>query len=524
MAPASVFSAPCPSYALFMPRHVLLALLLLLGAGCFVQGQAPDPAARTAAVSRDACAPGAPAGYSGPCYYGALPVFFDDFTYTSDQLPATAPNSGSVYGRNAWVLRDDTVQTRGWFRYNRDDHPFSGEAVFEGPSILTLRIPAGLPAEDFTRDPNLHGATALAAGTYHWRVRFSPQWEGQGLRQTVWLISPAQYYFDHLTPHDSTRYAWASELDFENENHFHGERIGGRLYPDYSTRLAVTNLLADVIDERGQHRASYEGPEVWSDEKGVLARIGPGPHDFVREAPQAVWADRWVHLILVMDDAARTVTYRMVPEDLGGPNDPLRAVAERAVTMSPDYYPFAPVSPMFAVHWVNPEGRLRNDLRLDVDWFYHTPGVGLSDHEVLRQVALLRERGLPRVNTTGRPTFVPFDQAERLTAVFDGPAVAACGRPATWLLRPEPGGNRVAATFRYRILATDGGAGSWRTLYRPMLTLTPRPGQAGVELEGTVQDVWKPHGPRTLPNGWIAPHPDNYAAPAQRTVRFDCGG
>jgi hypothetical protein len=487
------------------------AALLLALAACAATGQPTR------------CADGAPDGYDGPCYYGALPAYFDDFGYTSAALPAAAPNSGSIFGMNAWALRDGIAQTRGWYRYNRHDLPTSGTIAFEAPSILDLRLPEGLAAGDHVRDLVLLSGAPMTAGTYHWRVRLSPHWTGQAMRQSIWLFSATEYAFDRLTATDSTRHLYWSELDFENENHFQGEQIEGRLQLDYVTRMSVTNHVGRVEDARGSRRLSHAGEVAWHEGHGVLARNGPGRPPVGEAAPLSAWADRWLHLILVVDDAARTVTYRMLPAE-PRPGDPMGAVAARSLTMGETFYPVAPLAGAFSVRWPDAEGRLAHTLGLEADWFYHTPVVGLSDTEVVRQVAVLRERGLPRANTTGRPTFVPWGEPDRLTAVIEGPDRVACGEAARWRLSAEPGGTRYLATLRYRLLGASGTPGAWQPVYAPTLTLTPRTGQGGVELEGTLQDFWEPAAPVALPNGWPLPAPGNYAATAHRTVRFDCGG
>ncbi|MDX1421379.1 MAG: hypothetical protein R3181_15545, partial [Rubricoccaceae bacterium] len=183
-----------------------------------------------------------------------------------------------------------------------------------------------------------------------------------------------------------------------------------------------------------------------------------------------------------------------------------------------------PMAAAFSLHWPEAEGRLDGTVTLEADWAYHTPVVGLSVEEVLQQVELLREQEIHRANTTGAPLFEPRGEPEQLAVRIEGPERAACGQPAEWTVRLWPGGGRYVTTYRYRVLDGEGRPGAWTTVYAPHLTLTPVPGQTGLELEAATQDLWAPHGTRTLENGWTAPHPDNHAASAQRTVGFDCGG
>jgi hypothetical protein len=463
------------------------------------------------------CAPGAPERYGGPCYYGALPAFFDDFTYTDAALPASAPHSGSIFGTNAWALREDTAQSRGWYRFNRDDLPLAGTLSFDG-SVLRMEVPAGLPAQRASRLPTITSGTVGRAGTFHWRVRFSDLWDGQRVRQAAWTHAGTTYVFDHAASGDTTRHTYWSELDFENENHFQGENRGGTFVPDFVARLSVGNHYATVGTRRGSRRAGRQGVVDWEDGRGKLARDGPGRGAAVEAPLVPSWAERWLHLLLHVDDEAETATYRMIAED---PDGALRAVAERAVTVGPDFYPIDPMHIALSLHWIQPEGALEQPLWLEADWAYYTPVVGLTDDEVLGQVALLRQRGLPRVSTTGRPVFVPFE-AGAVPVRIEGPTEVRCGDAAAWTMRVGRLG-RYHVTYRYRLLHADGVPGPWEDLPARTLALTPRSGQAGVELEATAQDLWAPNGPVTDSGGWQVPHPDNDAGTARHTARFDCG-
>lgn len=459
--------------------------------------------------------------YEGPCYYGALPAFFDDFEYDAARTTGRIADAseGSLFGSNGWTIRDGVEQTRAWYRFNRNDLPVPGTITFGEPSVMAMRLPAGLAASDFPRSLIIHAGFTGGAGTYHWRVRLSESWSGQRLRQSIWTMSHNTFVFERQTPTDTTRYSFWSELDFENENHIQGERRDGVFVPDYVTRMSVGNHYGKLESRRGDRRLGREGPTDWEEGRGKLARDGPGRGAAAEEAPLVeTWADAWLHLVIELDSTAQTATYRMIPED---PEGPLRVLADHAFTAEAPFYPLYAMHPAFSLHWVEPEGRLRHPFSLEVDWVYYTPTLGLSDDEVLRQVDHLRQQDLARVNTTGRATFQPYDETQPLGLRIEGPRQVACGEEATWLVRVTRIG-RYHLTYRYRLLRADGTPEPWQEVFEPTVTTTPRRGQAGVELEATAQDRWTPHGIVKGPNDWEYPNPDNDTDRVRLTATFDC--
>ncbi|MDX1531717.1 MAG: hypothetical protein R3362_09345, partial [Rhodothermales bacterium] len=303
---------------------------------------------------------------------------------------------------------------------------------------------------------------------------------------------------------------------------FQGERRNGRFYPDHVTRMSTTNHYGYLHRPEGWHRRMSRAGEVeWEDGTDTLVRAGPGTKAYTRAAPfLPTWADAWWHLTIDVDTAAQTVRYRMIPED---PADGRGDLADRIITIGPDFFPADSLAAAFSLHWLDREGRLEASLWLQADWFYHTPVTGLSDEEVLEQVALLQERGLDRVHTAGGPLFEDRSRSAALRPRITGPAQAACGRPATWTLDVAEGGTRYVVDYRYRVRRADGRLGPWQPVYAPSFTLTPRPGQAGVEIEAEVQDLWAPHGVVEGYGGWQHPHPNNQRAHVHHAAAFACG-
>ncbi len=488
---------------------VLICVVALTAlAGC------AEPVAQTAAppgAQRTACAEDlAPAGYDGPCYYGALPAFFDDFAYTSAQTTGPvgeAPRS-DLFAVNAWATREGTERTRAWYRFNRGDLAIPGRVTFEPGTVMRLEFSTGLRAEDIARSAVLFAGFELESGTYQWRVRLSELGERQRTRHALWAMSPDTYVFERGGA-DPIRYTYWSELDFENERH---EQDKG-----FVSWMNVGNHYGKVETPERTRRLSREGPvRRWWAGRSVLAKTGSeaGP---AAEAPLArTWAERWLRLIMEVDPEARTVTYRMLPEDLQGS---LRAVAERAFSSGPAFYPGDAVAPAVSLHWLSPEGQLEEALWLEVDWLYYTP-LPVTDAETERQVAHLRGQDLHRVNTTGRPTFTDHDRP--LQVRIEGPAEVACGEAATWRVGTSRAGT-YAATYRYRVLDAGGEVGPWYEALAPDLTLTPERGQRALLLAAEIQDRWRPSGRRIGPHGWAYPENGNERATARRTIAVRCG-
>jgi hypothetical protein len=384
---------------------------------------------------------------------------------------------------------------------------------------MRMELPAGTTAEAYPRSNVLLSTFTMGEGTYHWRVRLSDHWRGQRIRQSVWAISPTTWAFTERTSTDSTRYIYWSELDFENENHFQGERRDGVFYPDYSTRMSVTNHVGYLLRADGtRRRLSHDGPVDWWVGSSALVRSAFARRPSVQEAPLVErWEDTWWSLLLHVDSTARTVTYRMIPESDA---EQYEAVAERAVTFDEAFYPRAAVAAAFSLHWLTPEGALAEDHDLEVDWFFHSPVGGLSDAEVRAQVEALRDQQLPRVNTMG----APFEDrtAENARLRILGPATATCGESGTWQLDVVRGGTTYHATFRYREQHRDGEFGPWHSVHQPTLQLTLGDNLRALHISGQAQDQWEPRAPTTAPNGWQTPHPDNFTTEAERRIPVTC--
>jgi len=459
--------------------------------------------------------------YEGPCFYGVLPAFFDDFAYESARTTgnvADAPE-GDFFGTNVWYVRDGKEQTRAWHRFNRNDLPIPGTVTFDAPSTMLMRIPEGFLSADFDRSAIIHASFLSGGGTYAWRARLSELWHGQRLRQTLWTMSNNSYVFDREEGGSTTRTMYWSELDFENQNHFQGERRNGAFVPDFVTLMSVGNHYGQRWNEDGSQRLGSNGITGPAEGRGKLARNGMARGDAAQNAPLLQsWADTWIYFIIDVDADAETVTYRMIPER---PTGALELLLEERYTAGPEFYPLQLTHPAFSLHWVQPEGRLRQPLYLETDWFYYSPVPELSTEAIRRQVQYLRQRDLPRLNTTGRPTFQSYDSAHPIGPSIEGPRQVACGEKATWIIDAHRLG-RYHVTFRYRILHSDGAKGPWRDVYEPTLTLAPRRGQRGVEMTMLLQDQWSPRGVVRGDGGRNYPHPDNDEAEVTLEAAFSC--
>jgi hypothetical protein len=486
-------------------------LLLCLGLTVLVPVAATQPAP----------CDGEPAGYDGPCYYGALPAFFDDFEYASARTTGDVGNAagGDLFAANEWHLRGGTETTRAWYRFNRDDLPIPGTITFGAPSVLTMRLPQGLESSAYARASAIHTGFTAEAGTFVWRAQLSELWEGQRVRQAIWTMSDPVYVFDPVTAEDTTRSVYWSELDFENENMFQGEHQDGVFVPDYVTRMSVGNHFGMLYRRGGSRRLSDSGGVDNTVGRGTLARDGLGRKTALRAPLVPSWADAWFYFVIEVDEATRSVTYRMIPER---PEGALRALEEESFTVGPAFYPLDPTHPAFSLHWVDAEGLLRNPLYLKADWLYVTPVTGLSLEEVRAQVDHLRRRGLDRLNTTGRPTFEEHDATRPIDVAIEGPSRVQCGERAAWKVSVRDLGTYHIA-YRYRVLDPEGAPGPWHEVFEPTFTLRPQSGQSGIVVEATAQDRWAPHGRVKGAMGWDYPHPDNDQAQARHSARFTCG-
>lgn len=459
--------------------------------------------------------------YEGPCFYDALPAFFDDFEYASARTTgsvAQAPE-GDLFGTNVWHTRGGKEQTRAWYRYNRDDLPLPGSITFDSPSTISMRLPEGLTSEDFDRSSIIHAGFTSRDGTYVWRVQLSEQRPGQRLRQSIWTMSGNAYAFDQPGPNGETRLMFWSELDFENENHFQGERRNGVFIPDYVTRMSVGNHYGRLWSPEGSRRLGSEGTTGWMEGRGILVRNGMARGEAARDAlliPS--WAGVWLYLIIHVDAEAQTVTYRMAPDRQV---ETLTALQDVAFTAGSAFYPLQRMFPAFSLHWVEPEGLLRQTLSLESDWFYYSPVADLSVEDVREQVQHLRQRDLVRLNTTDLPTFQDYAPSHPIQPAIQGPHQVACGAQASWTIDVQRLG-RYFITYRYRFLRTDGSYGSWKNIFEPTFSYAPKRGWAGIEFELTAKDLWVPNGVVRGPSGQHSPHSENDQAATSLTARFDC--
>lgn len=491
-----------------------MRLLLLLVACCACPLTLAQPTA---------CPSDLEIAYDGPCYYGTLPAFFDDFEYTSARTTGAIGDApeGDLFGKNTWHLREGKESTRAWYRYNRDDLPYGGRIAFT-PSTMALLLPEGMAAEDYLRSLTVMSGFTAREGTYHWRVKLSDLWPGQWVRQAAWVVSPNRYVFERTSPVDSVRYDYWSELDFENENHYQGEWRNGEYSPDFFPRMQVTNHYGHLLRSDGSHkRLDRNGVAPWEAGAGTLVRRDEARGTTDPRAPRfSSWSDSWWHLMLTIDGEDQTVTYRMLP---GVPSDASEPLAARSVTTDTSFYPEDFLSPVLSLHWLHAKTPLAQTLTMEADWFYYSPVVGLSDSDVREQVALLRRGALPRMNTTGRPTFETRDRRHPITAVIDGPHSVSCGQMGTWTASVEGGGSRYLSTLRYRLEHADGSQTPWIPVYDRVFSFTPSASHAGLAFEASFQDLWAPKLPTTAPNGWQYPHPDNLIGRATHEVSFDCG-
>lgn len=462
----------------------------------------------------------APTEYDGVCYYGALPAFFDDFEYTSARTTGDVEDAaeGDLFAANEWTLRDRTETTRAWYRFNRSDLPIPGTITFDSFSTMVMRLPQGLASEDHFRTPAIHTDFAAVTGTFAARVRLSELWPGQRLRQAFWTYSNSSFIFDRPTQTDTVRSRYWSELDFENQNHFQGSRRNGIFFPDYVTRMSVGNHFGTLQAPSGARRLSARGPVPGTSGRGKLARNGPA-HETSDASPFIQsWADEWLYLIVEADEATRSASYRMLPERR---QDGLRALEEESYTVGPEFFPLWATHPAFSIRWTEREGRLLNPLYMEVDWFYYSPATGLDLAAIRGQVEALRQRGFPRVNSTDHPTYRGFSPSQPILPVVRGPQRVDCGREASWTIDTQRLG-RYYVTSRYRTLRSDGSIAPWQPMLEPSLTIEPQPGQAGVSIVATVQDLWTPHGISESARGWDYPHPDNDQEEIVFSAHFDC--
>ncbi len=463
----------------------------------------------------------APADYSGLCYYGALPSFFDDFAYSSARTQGRVQEApeGDLFGANTWHIRKGTEHTRAWSRYNRGDLSIPGSITFAEPSTMTLQFPEGLAGTDYLRDAVIQTRFTAKGGTYVWRVQLSELWEGQRVRQAAWTMSNSSYTFERIGPSDTTRTTYWSELDFENENQFQGEVRDGVFQPDYVTRMSVGNHYGYF--ERPGHnrrRLSADGLVPGEQGRGTLARNGPG-RGAARETPLlSSWANTWLYLLIEVDKEDRSANYRMIPERSDGA---LRVLMEEQVSVGADFYPLQPMHSALSLHWIRPEDSLRHPLSLTADWFYFSPVLGLTPDEIREQVNHLRQQSISRLNTTGHPTFQAYTADQPIEPFVEGPRQVACGDAASWKLGVQRLG-QYHVTYRYRILRSKGSPGPWQDVFTPFFSLTPQRGQAGVEIEVTAQDLWESHGITQGETGWTYPNPANTKEGAQFTAQFAC--
>jgi len=459
--------------------------------------------------------------YEGPCFQEAFPAFFDDFEYTSARTTGSVDSApaGDLFGMNAWHLREGKELTRAWYRYNRNDLPIPGTVTFDAPSTMLMRLPEGLASADFERSAIIPASFTSGSGTYAWRARLSELWKGQRLRQTLWTMSNNSFVFDRKNAGATTRTMFWSELDFENENHFQGERRNGAFVPDFVTRMSVGNHYGQLWNDDGSQRLGNSGITGLSEGRGKLARNGMARGEAARNAPLLQsWADTWIYFIIYVDAESQTVTYRMLPER---PTGELEKLLEETFTVGSAFYPIQPMHPAFSLHWVKPENRLQRPLSLEADWFYYSPVPKLSVGTIREQVEHFRTHGLARLNTTGHATFQPYSSTQPIEPAVRGPRRVACGERATWMIDVHRLG-RYHATLRYRILQSDGSYGSWHDVFEPTITLIPRRGQKGIEIDATMQDQWSPEGVIRGAGDRNYPHPENDRAEAHLEATFAC--
>jgi hypothetical protein len=405
-------------------------------------------------------------------------VIFDDFSYSTTEFPVSGDSTNSLYGKNIWLTGNGSISTKAWHRYNWGDPDIFGanSGIIPHRNGITLYANEGFRFGQLT--PMIMSGFLLKQGTYISRVRFSALPPQTLSIQAYWLFSPDSYRFKSGS--DSITYL--NEVDFEWNNWFMGR---GEKRVNATTIAAVHSKKGNIMDLNEMHFFQY-------DESGRLLDIGKD----VDSTPEYYFENRWFYYLIRLDSTRKTAEFLMESAEEGNVEMAkvyAGATKEESGNILPltihKYYPEVPLMTVynFGTSSTSKDSVLKAPMKMDVDWFYFTPGLEVSIGDVVKEILDLRSKNISRLNTVGAQ--MNYDISKPHTAIITGPDSLRTGTLGQWTVEPslKNTGYEIEYTYRFKNSARFD---DWTFADTRTISLSPKSDTQEIELKAIVKNFW----------------------------------
>jgi hypothetical protein len=406
-------------------------------------------------------------------YYGGIPAIFDDFSYTNTVFPIEGDSSKSLFGKNIWLTDTGRVSSRAWHRFNwGNGNPFGEFSTFTvTPDGIALSALKGYRFGSAA--PIIVSGFVAKEGVYVSRVRFSSLSESTRGIQAFWLYTPDHYRFK--TGNDYISYV--NEVDFEWNNHFAGQGM---------IRMHAANIGA-VHSKNG---LVGKGREF-----SLFKKNNYGKYTLLKDQQAAFKQyveNKWWNYYIRIDSVSQTVEYYMESAD-GADSAQIVGGLNLSGIMFPmifkEYYPRNVLASIYnmGTYSNTKDSILRQDMKIDVDWYYYTPKIETRLEDALWEISRLKTQNISRLNTIGIPLYHDTQQKMH-TAEITGPDTVSPLTVHSWLIRPSLKGAQYDIEYRYRRLPGDDN--NWIEIDYMEAQLFARAVDTAIEFSSTVKDIW----------------------------------
>ncbi|HYF04417.1 MAG TPA: hypothetical protein VEC36_13620, partial [Patescibacteria group bacterium] len=325
--------------------------------------------------------------------------------------------------------------------------------------------------------PSLPSGFLFKHGTFVSRIKFGSLQSGTKTIQAFWLFSPDGYRFKK--GEDSIIYI--NEVNFEWNNFFRGrgeKRLNAGLIWEYNSRGGHSSTIYDM----NFFQKNASGQFIQLPVKGNILQ------EYYTE-------NRWYYYLIRLDSVRQTAEFSVESDEefakkiYGGmeiDNGKISPVVHKGNF---------PRTRMMAFYNCSPGGYdgdsiVREDMLMDVDWFYYTPHTSIEITDAVREVESFKKAKISRINTTGEPTFHHESaHLEPPGVTIEGPDEVEPHQTKRWCIRPTLKNTIYDVEYSYRKMPGTGNMG-WTELYTPEVDMYAEKTDTAIEFKSTVKD-WR---------------------------------
>jgi hypothetical protein len=403
---------------------------------------------------------------------------FEDFSYTNTEFPITGDSTNSLYGKNIWLTRNGKISSRAWHRYSWSDLDNFGSHSGIKPSEngITLFAEKGFRFGQVL--PMLKSGFLLKEGTYVTRMRCSGfPLHTTGI-QAFWLFTPSDFRFTS----DNDTVIYLNEVDFEFNNWFsgHGEK-----------RVHAGTIGAHHSGKASESK-NAEMRFFQQNDNGQLIDLGTK----VDSSPEYYFENRWYYYLIRLDSSRNNMEFLMESAEegniamekvyAGSRISPTGIIAPTAIQ---EYYPSRELTTVynFGLSGLKTDSLLKDDIKMDVDWFYFTPSTNAELSEILKEIEKLQDNKITRINTS--EAALQQDLPSPHIVHISGADTVSPGQIGRWKVVPSLKNTLFDIQFSYR-LTKNKSLDQWIEIHTPELPLKIEDNISQIEFRAVVTDYW----------------------------------